>query len=233
VKAMPTEILDIDYTPYVSLTGTAHFTRRSLIEAFKTVEETEPKNVAVELDLRRFMSLNEQSIVGHGFQRCEFIGAAEALGNVDANIWLIDMPEKEIRARISQLMTPAEAFRRPVLYDEYGGIDEVRLWEAGYKEMVIERCMKRLEALRTTKPSVWQVLIEDRNTLMAARLAWITSKMMDSKDDPRILAFVGAAHVAGIERLLQNPDLIRRNLVRYDVTFHPPTLIRRVGVVAA
>ena len=106
------EIFNVDYNTYVDVVGTAHFTRRSINDAYESINSLNPKDVAIELDWRRFKHLNTACLgcpkirICKGL--CEFTGAAEALGNVDANIWLIDMTEQEIRRRIRSRMTPSE-----------------------------------------------------------------------------------------------------------------------------
>jgi len=78
--------------------------------------------------------------------------------------------------------------------------------------------------------SHWRVLLDERNTLMAARLAWIASQDLKEEKKQTILALVGAAHVDGIRRLLQNPAAIKENLQKLNLGFTPPTLIRRISV---
>jgi len=230
---MQTEIYDVNYNDYVGLVGTAHFTKRSLYDAYQAVKRLQPTDLAIELDLKRFRILNAAcwtcSRRGICTTKCEFIGATEALGNVDANIWLIDMSEHEIGQRIRRLTTPTWIFRvsLPFFLQE----DEMtRLWEQGFKDEVINTYRRRLERLRERAPAVWRVLIDERNTLMAARLAWITSEKLREDKKPNILTFVGAAHVEGIKEMLGNPLAIKKNLQKLGLTFTPPTLIRRISV---
>ena len=79
-------------------------------------------------------------------------------------------------------------------------------------------------------PSVWRVLIDERNALMAARLGWIASKNLQETDNSKILTFVGAVHVEGIRDLLMNPLLIKEKLRNFKLSFTKPTLIRRVHI---
>ncbi|MGC8850434.1 MAG: hypothetical protein ACP5QI_08195, partial [Candidatus Bathyarchaeia archaeon] len=69
-----------------------------------------------------------------------------------------------------------------------------------------------------------------RNTVMAARIAWIATKRIDGGEEPNILAVVGAAHVEGIESLLRKPRRIGENLRRYGLKFSPPKLIRKINI---
>ena len=121
---------------------------------------------------------------------CEFTGASDALGNVDANIWLIDMTEQEIRQRIRGKMQPFERSRISVPIYRYQDEDLVLLWERGFKEKVVENSRRNIEAMRKTSPAVCNVLIDERNALMAARLAWIMTKNLDEGKEFKILTLV-------------------------------------------
>ena len=228
------EIFNIDYNEYVDIVGTAHFTRRSINDAYESIKSLNPKDVAIELDWRRFQHLNTACLncpkSGSCKGLCEFTGATEALGNVDANIWLIDMTEHEIRLRIRSRMTPFERSRMG--FQVYRKVDEdpIWLWEKGFKDRVINNSKREIEASRKLFPSVWQVLIDERNALMAARLAWIASKNLNEGKNSKILAFVGAAHVEEIRNLLMNPILIKENLRKINLPFTEPTLILRVAI---
>lgn len=231
------EILNLDYTAYVELVGTAHFTRRSIRDAYAAIADIHPRDLALELDWRRFCVLNTACLAcPHRVTctgLCEFIAATDALGNVDANIWLIDMTEQEMRRRIRSHRTPSE--RRPRSYPGYGEAVEGsrRLWERGRKEEVIRHSQRAIAWHRRRFPSVWRVLLDERNALMAVRLAWIASKNLQDEAASPILAFVGAAHVAGIRSLLQRPLRLRETMRRLQLPFAEPTLIRRVAVHAA
>lgn len=241
---LQTEIRDIDYNEFVSLLGTAHFTRRSVREACESVEQLKPTDLAIELDLQRFNVLNGVCASCpkrlECDRKCEFVGATDALGNTDANVWLIDMSEYEIAVRIRSAAYPFSSSGWG--YITYADVsffydvsdseeeDEASLWERGYKEKVLDANQRRLEQLRKRTPAVWRVLIDERNTLMAARLGWIVSKSLDEGKKPKILAVVGAAHVDGIKGLLANPSAIKESMRRLGLTFKPPTLIRRVRI---
>jgi len=234
---MQGEIYDVDYNDYVSFIGTAHFTRRSLQDAYQAVQRLQPSDLAIELDMQRFRILNSACATCPRRQncpgQCEFIGATEALGNVDANIWLIDMSEQEIGQRIRDLQMrrhPVWSWISRVPVPFFREDDELTLWEKGYKDEVLDTYQRRLEELRKRAPAVWRVLIDERNTLMAARLAWIVSSHLKEGKKPKVLALVGAAHVDGIKAMLQKPSTIKENLERLSLKFTLPTQIRRVSV---
>jgi len=161
---------------------------------------------------------------------CEFVGATLALGNVDANIWLIDMTETEMKRRMQRNMTQREWHNLRYGINQYEEVNPVWLWERGYKEQVIKNSKRQIERNRKHLPSVWRVLIDERNALMAARLAWIISEKREKGQEGNILAFVGAAHVDGIRELLEEPLLIQHSLKRFNLSFTEPTLMRKVAI---
>jgi len=87
----------------------------------------------------------------------------------------------------------------------------------------------RMQRMRS-ESSRWRVVLHERDTLMAARLAWIATQSLEKGETPRILALVGAAHVEGITSLLENPVFLEETLHRLGLVFTPPSLIRRVVV---
>lgn len=89
-----------------------------------------------------------------------------------------------------------------------------------------------IQRMQRSQPlySHWRILIDERDTLMAARLAWIASEGLKKREKPRVLAVVGAAHVSGIKSLLGKPAAIKENLRWLELSFTPPTLIRRIGI---
>lgn len=96
-------------------------------------------------------------------------------------------------------------------------------------DMTKREFIQRMERLHYPD-SHWRVLLNERDALMAARLAWITTESLKKEEMPSVLALVGAAHVRGISSLLQAPSEIEENLRRMGLSFTPPTLIRRVAV---
>lgn len=230
-------IHNINYNEQVNLIGTAHFTRRSISEAHEAINSLKPRDIAIELDWRRYRQLNRACI---GCPRsssckglCEFTSAADALGNEDANIWLIDMSEEEMRQRIRRALDYFGRPRTGGVIHQFPDEDPIKLWEMGYKEKVIDYSERQMEVLRRISPSIPLVLIDERNALMASRLAWIASKNLDEGKNSKTLALVGAAHVKGIKELLSDPMLTKESLRRLNLSFSEPTLIRRVAVQEA
>jgi len=84
--------------------------------------------------------------------------------------------------------------------------------------------------VRARAPHVWRVLIDERNALMAARLAWIVTQKLNKGEEVKVLALTGAAHVIGISGLLGTPVQIREELQELGLRFTVPRLIRRISV---
>ena len=228
------QILNVDYNKHIDIVGTAHFTRRSINDAYESIKSLNPKDVAIELDWKRFKHLNTACLgcprISSCKGLCEFTAAAEALGNVDANIWLIDMTEREMQHRIRSRINRSERERMGFLLSQGLDEDPTWLWEEGFKDRVIKNSKKQIEDSRPLFPSVWRVLIDERNILMSVKLAWIASNNLNEGNNSNILAFVGAAHVEGIKQLLANPFLIKDQLRKFDLSFTEPTLVRRVAI---
>jgi pheromone shutdown protein TraB len=187
---MRTDIYNIDYTQFVHVLGTTHFSRRSLQDAYNAVARLKPTDLAIELDMKRYRILNDKCATclqsTSCTRKCEFIGAVEALENRNTNIWLIDMSRREFH-------------------------DRLRLLQAD--------------------SSHWRVLLHERDALMAARLAWITTSSLEKSETPRVLALVGAAHVKGMNVMLSDPAVLKKRLDRLELQFTPPVLMRRVVIV--
>lgn len=228
------QIFNVDYNQYVDIIGTAHFTKRSINDAYEAIKSLNPKDVAIELDWKRFKHLNTACLgcpkTSSCTGLCEFTAAAEALGNVDANIWLIDITEQEMHHRIRSKITRSERERMGFLPYHESDEDPTWLWEEGFKDRVLNNSKKQIEASRRLFPAVWRVLIDERNVLMSVKLAWIASKNLNEGKNSKVLAFVGAAHVEGIKNLLVNPLSIKDQLRRFSLSFTEPTLVRRVAI---
>ncbi len=83
---------------------------------------------------------------------------------------------------------------------------EKQLEKMGWKEMDLttvpseEMIARMMEQLKERYPSVYKVLVEDRNKYMVRQLV----KLLRAQPEKKILCIVGAAHVGGMKKLLQN-----------------------------
>ncbi len=235
-------VRDLDYNRFVDVVGTMHFTRRSILDAYRAVGERRPRNLALELDRRRFKILDSPYTLSSVGLKSEFNAAADALGNIDANIWLIDVSQDEISRRIRSLLTPSEANNLHLLPKVLGcSYREVELWEHGAKEAVMGLSQRKMEKLKEVFPTIWIVLMHERNIVMGLRLIWIVEKIGEAAADEAsfpernrfdggILALVGAAHVQPIRNFLANPSLLVREARLHRLKISPPFLIKRIKV---
>lgn len=228
----------IDYSSYVEFIGTAHFTRTSIRDVLSAVKQEKYTAVCIELDKYRYDRLKNRcrfcSKWSSCDRKCEFVTATEALGNQDADIWLIDMTEREINHRISTLATYPEicawnGIRNRVLY---GQIQGLKLWEEGLKDEAMDYFQGNLQVMKETFPSLFRILITERNVLMACHLICIISRYLKQlpSEKLRILALTGAAHVDGIKKLLKSPNETLHLLKKLQIPFSPPIQIRRIKV---
>jgi pheromone shutdown protein TraB len=210
--------------------GTAHFTRRSVSEAIRAVASGAYSSVALELDRRRFEALNLAPFAGPWAPRMsegEFVAAADALGNREGNVWLIDLSMEEIQSRIAEGMTPHELRRWNYVSSRLGGYEEagIRLWEAGREDEAMSYLELTTRAMERYAPTLHRALIEERNLIMASRLLAVAAR-----SSGRVLVLVGMAHVDGIKALLTDPEAIYQRMARLGLNYSPPVRIRRVAV---
>jgi len=227
-----------NYLRYIHPLGTAHWSQRSIADAIQAVNTTSPQAICLELDKRRFDHLRRACFecprFGHCKRKCEFVAAADALGNQEADIWLIDMDERDITRRVQSQATLEEivAWQRIDAYVTKHNEQGIRLWEEGLKQEALAHFNGGTELMRRTFPTLWQVLIQERNLVMAARLIFITEQYLQSAIiEPNILTLVGAAHVQGIRELLTDPATLARSIEQRRIEFTPPARIHRVKVL--
>ncbi len=239
LKSPPTHLptlLDIDYYHHLELVGTAHLSARSLRDAIEAVGRAHPLGITLELCPFRYDVLRnscENCAEREGCTRkCEFVSAVEALQDTKLDVWLIDMAQEEIAARIFARASAEEAKAwmkvqdRIVRREAYG----LRLWEEGLKDEAMRLFDGDLRIMRDAFPTLWRVLILERNALMACRLIHVVNHYFErTKRDFRVVVLTGAAHLEGLEGLLKRPRETIGLLNRLGVAFSPPTLLEGNG----
>ena len=214
--------------------GTAHFTGRSIYDAIQAASSGLHSGVAIELDRARFDGLNRMGYcVGPQLRaraEGEFVAATDAFGNRDGDIWLLDWSIEEIDRRVRMTLTPQELWRwESTLSDLFPyEVKGARLWEAGMKEEALRYLNFTTRAMREYFPSLYRVLIVERNLLMAARLLEVESRLGDSRS--RVLVLMGMAHIDGVRELLREPERVSEGFDRYGLNYSSPIRIRRARV---
>lgn len=228
----PSPSTEIDYKSRFDILGTVHFTRRSIMDTIELSSSGEYERIALELDRDRFDSL---SLAGHyasprlkPFTKGEFLSAADALGNRDIDIWLIDLSIREIIERLMSIAASNEVKDWIRIEGELMPYERLglKLWEEGYRDRAIHYLNLSTKYMKDYSPSIYRVLIEERNHIMAARLIDIANKYGSGKT----LVLTGMAHVDGIRYLIDNPSIIRAGFERYGLNYSPPERVRRVKV---
>jgi len=212
----------------ISLVGTAHVSKESIELVRETIDKENPDMVAVELDEQRYEALlskkkwNETEIhkvirTGRAylfltqllltnFQRRigDKLGVSPGSEMVEAinigrdrgiEISLVDRDIKITLRRALNIMTLKEKLK--LLYALLEGIfereeiDEEILEKLKKKDMMTEM----IEELSRTVPSVKDVLIDERDRYIANKILSLNAK--------KIVAVVGAGHVDGIKRIIE------------------------------
>ncbi len=222
------------YSTIFDLLGTAHFTRRSIVEAMTAASSPLHASVAIELDRVRF---EELAGIGYSVRKPwretaegEFVAGTDAFGNRNGDVWLIDWGVDEIIARIGMAVTWPEVrdwkhASTQMFPNEEAG---TRLWEIGTKQEALRYHDPPAKAMRDNFPSLHRVLIEERNLVMASRLLEIANGNVELVG--KTLVLVGMAHVDGIRELLEEPGRILQGFETRGLNYSPPTRVRRVKV---
>ena len=211
----------------LAIIGTSHIARESIIEVKSYIEENKPEIVALELDAIRFNSLfynkkskNKLSDIRHiGFKGFIFnlIGAyvEKKLGkmvnvkpgsemkaaiiaakHVKADLALIDQDIRITLKNLSNEFTFKEKLR--FLGEIIKGIFIRTKISIDLTKVPDKKLIKKLtDKVKRDYPSLYKVLIEDRNKIMAENLYNIM------RSNKRILAVVGAGHEDEIIELVK------------------------------
>ncbi|MDY6776794.1 MAG: TraB/GumN family protein [Candidatus Nanohaloarchaea archaeon] len=199
----------------IEIVGTSHIAGEELAGIREKVEEEDPDVVAVELDHRRLQALisgdqgrtpsnpfnlvlkalqdflGRKTGVAPGSDMLEAFHAARengvdvALVDRDIGITLAGLREVPLRekAKFFGFLLVSPFLLR-------GG--DIDLQEVPDRDIIDEMLLR----LEVGFPEIYRVLVADRNREMAERLKALEREYGD------VLAFVGAGHVKGLERLL-------------------------------
>ncbi len=216
----------------IYLIGTSHIAKESLEKVEKNISDKKPELVAVELDLARLQglihkkkgkirlplfqkvivlllqkmqeTLSKETGILPGQEMLEAVGHAK---KADARVALID---QRINVTINNLMKAMGLKEKAKLmaYLALGflglGASKVLPAEKGIdlnkipEDEFIEYAM---EYMKSSFPSIYKVLVADRNWYMAHNL------MKLSENFDTIIAVVGAGHVKGMKKLLEDDEI--------------------------
>lgn len=183
------------------------------------IRSRHPEVVCLELDPARFETLMSRRSGGRGppqyallaqIQKrlatkfgsevgAEMLAAAEATRQIGAKLALIDMDSRVVFARLWRAMTFKE--KVSMLFSALVGLvsskevveREIEKYEDGESEYI--------DTMARQFPSVKRVLLDERNTYMAKRIASISSQ------HGSVVAIVGDGHIQGIVDALKSEEL--------------------------
>jgi pheromone shutdown-related protein TraB len=213
----------------LTIIGTSHIAKESILEVKNFILNNKPEIIALELDKRRLISLfnkrklklnNIKDIGLKGFL-INWIGAhiEKKLGKLvgvspgsemklaadlgrkyNAKIALIDQDISITLKKLMKRMTLKEKLR--IVKDLFKGfilkksdVEAFDLRKVPKEELIV----KLIEKVKERYPSIYEVLIKERNEHMAKGLY----KIINDNKDNKILAIIGAGHENGIWKILQ------------------------------
>jgi pheromone shutdown-related protein TraB len=220
-------VIELD-TKTILLVGTAHISQQSADLVEKIIEQEHPDTVCIELDEKRYTALSQPkrwenldlkqiirkkqlstllvNLVLSSYQKklggqlgiqpgAELLGAAKAAEKLGIPVELCD---RDVRVTLRRAWKATSFYRKGYLvatllaslFDDTE-MDEEKLAELRKKDVLSEMMNEIGEAL----PAAKHVLIDERDIFMAEKIK--------SAPGRRIVAVVGAGHMAGIERVIK------------------------------
>jgi pheromone shutdown-related protein TraB len=227
--------LEVKVNDKITLIGTAHISKESVKETKMAIEKYRPDIVAVELCKRRYDAITHkdkwenmpvtsllrsnnayfmlaqtflssiQRKIGreHGVEPgSEMIAAINEAKKYNLKIALVDRDISTTLKRAWKKMGIREKWRllweflKAILgYDEED-IEEINLDELMNQDVI----STMMEEFGEIAPSVATVLIHERDKYIAKRI-------MDESENGKVLAVVGAGHIKGIKKYLEEKEL--------------------------
>lgn len=215
----------------IVIIGTAHISEKSSSEVKEVIEREKPNIVAVELCQRRLKVLREeiqtevkindilkgnvyyflaswllayvQNKIGSNVgvkPGAEFLAAIEAAEKTGAELALVDRDIQVTLQRFWTKMTFSEKIK--MICSLLSAIFEV-----GKEEIDLDSITRRdivdqmMQELKEFSPRAAEVLVDERD-------AYIASNLLNLAQRGKVVAVVGAGHIPGIKRYLDNPELI-------------------------
>lgn len=215
----------------IVIIGTAHISEKSSNEVKEVIEREKPNIVAVELCERRLKVLRDeiqnevkindilkgnvyyflaswllayvQNKIGSNVgvkPGAEFLVAIEAAEKVGAELALVDRDIQITLQRFWTKMTFSEKIK--MIFSLLSAIFEV-----GKEEIDLDSITRRdivdqmMQELREFSPRAAEVLVDERD-------AYIAGNLLNLAQRGKVVAVVGAGHIPGIKKYLDNPILI-------------------------
>ncbi len=226
-------IPDIDFLMHMDFVGVAHFSKRSISDASQAIRDTEPVAICLELCPYRYEYLKrvQENPFTKAFssEKSELVTAVDLLNGVEVDAWLVDMNQEEIAARVLALasLEEARAWKRIQNYLVKREKVGLMLWEEGLKDEAMKVFNGDVGLMRRNFPTLWKVLILERNIFMACGLIYLILHYLESGlKEFKIIFLVGAVHVEGIKQLLKQPKKAFQALENLGICFRKPYAIK-------
>lgn len=209
--------------------GTSHISIESVKEVESIIINKKPEIVAIELDRLRYRALTSEGrrvgikdikdigVKGYLFGMfgawiekqlgkivnvkpgSEMIKAIESAKKVDAKVALIDQDIRITLKKISKELTWKEKFN--FVKDIFVGIFSKNKVKIDLRKVPDKKLIKELVIkLKKDYPTLYKVLIEERNQIIAKNL----NKLMST--DKRIVAVIGAGHTDDVLDIIKNEN---------------------------
>lgn len=207
----------------IKIVGTSHISKDSINEVKTAVRDFKPEIIAVELDKRRYYSLNIKTehtglpkisrvgftgflflVIGRYLQKklgsivgvdpgSEMKAAVNICKKQNLMLALIDRDIELTLRRFSKVFTFREKMR--ILKDVFvAPFSRERVYFDIRKVPKKEIIKRLLEELKKKYPNIYEVLIDERNKFMAKKLFLLTRNHPNKK----ILCVIGAGHEEGV-----------------------------------
>ncbi|MEK6907575.1 MAG: TraB/GumN family protein [Nanoarchaeota archaeon] len=213
----------------LTIIGTSHISKYSILEVKNFILDKKPEIIALELDRKRFIALFDKrkprlkdikeigirgfviNLIGAYIEKklgklvgvspgSEMKIAIELSRNYNAKIALIDQDITITLKRLGKKITFKEKLR--IVKDILKGfilrksdIEPFDLRKVPSEELI----EKLLSKVKESYPSIYEVLIKERNEHMAKALY----KIINDNKDKKILAIIGAGHESEVQKLVQ------------------------------
>ncbi len=228
----------------LTLIGTSHIAQQSINDVTKSIEQMQPKIVALELDKTRFVALMETpdenslkkkkrkiglsniskigvkgylfSLIGAYLQKklgrivnvqpgSEMLTAINLARKHNTKIALVDQPIEITLKRFSQEFTWREKLK--ILIDILKGIfsPKKQLKKYGMENFDLTKVpsdkliRKLIKNLKKRYPSLYKVLIKERNQVIAKNL----KEILKQNPEDKVIAVIGAGHEEEILKLVK------------------------------
>ena len=211
----------------VILVGTSHIAIESIKEVESSILENKPDLVAIELDPIRFQALLSKkrrikisdiqkmgfkgfifNLIGGFIEKqlgkvvkvkpgADMLKAIETSKKINTKILLIDQDIRITLKRLSKEITWKEKFT--FMKEIFKAPFSKQKIKIDLTKVPSQNLIKQLvKKLREYYPSVYKVLIEERNEVLAKNII----RLM--KTDKKILAVLGAGHIEGVLKIIKD-----------------------------